>query len=84
MKKANTRARCIHLPKVRWKWILSWFIIQPFAAAPLVMMVGKFGPFKEPFIANGPVVLPAMLLAVAAMSLLIHGSGLLDPVPRDD
>jgi hypothetical protein len=41
------------------------------------------GPFKEPFIANGPVVMPAMLLAVAPVILLIHGSGLLDPVPKD-
>ena len=72
------------LPKPRWKWLAAWIVVQPLAATPLVMMVLKMGPFKEPFIVNGPVVLPAMLLAVAAMSLLIHGSGLLDPAPRKD
>jgi hypothetical protein len=61
----------------------AWLGLQPFAAAPLVLMVMKLGPFKEPFIANGPVVMPAMLLAVAPVILLIHGSGLLDPVPKD-
>jgi hypothetical protein len=84
MKKEKKQNSWFHLPKPRWKWIAAWLGLQPFAAAPLVMMVMKMGPFKEPFIANGPVVMPAMLLAVAPVILLIQGSGFLDPVPRDD
>ncbi len=84
MKKKNKITRWFQIPKLKWKWLGSWLLIQPLAAAPLVMMVTKFGPFGEPFVANGPVVLPAMLLAVAPMLMLIHGSGMLDPVRRNE
>lgn len=80
MKKRTNINRWIELPKLKWKWLGSWLLIQPLAAAPLVMMVTKGG---EPFVANGPVVIPAMLLAVAPMLMLIHGSGILDPVSRE-
>jgi len=83
MKNKNKITCWFQLPKVKWKWLSSWLLIQPLAAAPLVMMVTKWGPFGEPFVANGPVVIPAMLLAVAPMLMLIHGSGILDPVSRE-
>jgi hypothetical protein len=84
MKKKHKITRWIEIPKLKWKWLGSWFLVQPLAAAPLVLMVAKWGPFEEPFVANGPVVLPAMLLAVAPMFMLFYGSGMLDPVRREE
>jgi hypothetical protein len=84
MKKKNKKNRWIELPKLKLKWLGSWLLIQPLAAAPLVLIVAKWGPFAEPFVANGPVVLPALLFAVAPILMLIHGSGMLDPVPRNE
>ena len=72
-----------HLPKPRWKCLLAWLFVQPLAAAPLVLIVAKVGPFAEPFVANGPVVMPALLLAVAPVALFVHGSGIADPVSKD-
>jgi hypothetical protein len=82
MQKEKKQNSWFHLPK-RWKWIVSWLFVQPLAAAPLVMIVGKMGPFREPFIANGPVVMPALLGAVLPMLLLFHGTGILDPVSKE-
>jgi hypothetical protein len=69
-------------PKLRWKWLVAWLILQPIAAAPAVMMVFKIGPFAPPFVANGPVYMPAHLLAVLAAMLFFKGIGLLDPSQR--
>lgn len=84
MKNTTSKTRCLHLPKLKWKWLLAWLIIHPIAATPLILMVTHSGPFKQPFIVNGPVALPALLLAVLPVLLLIHGSGILDPVSRDE
>jgi hypothetical protein len=48
------------------------------------MMVFKLGPFAPPFVVNGPVYLPAHLLAVFPIVLLTHGSGILEPIKRDE
>jgi hypothetical protein len=83
MQKDKKQNRWFHPPKPRWKWLLAWLIAQPLAAAPLVLLVGRVGPFAEPFVANGPVVLPALLLAVAPVVLFVHGSGIADPVSKE-
>jgi hypothetical protein len=83
MQKDKKTNRWFHLPKPRWKWLLAWLIIQPLAAAPLVMMVGQVGPFAEPFVANGPVVMPALLGASLPMLLFFNGIGILDPLPKE-
>lgn len=70
-------------PRVRWGWLLAWAIIHPLAAMPLVLMVLKRWPFEPPFIANGPVVMPALMLAVAPVIMLLHGSRFLEPIPRN-
>ena len=83
MQKDKKKNSWFHLPKPRWKWLLAWLIVQPLAAAPLVLLVGKVGPFAEPFVANGPVVLPALLGAVLPMLLFFHGTGIFDPVSKE-
>ena len=75
--------KLFRVPKPKWKLLLAWLIVQPLAAAPLVMMVGQVGPFEEPFVANGPVVMPALLGAVLPMLLFFHGTGILDPVSKE-
>ncbi len=83
MKTKDKQDKWAHLPKLKWKWLLAWLVVQPVAAAPLILIVAKVGPFAEPFVANGPVVMPALLGAVLPMMLLFHGSGILDPVSKE-
>jgi hypothetical protein len=83
MKTKDKQDKWVHLPKLKWKWLLAWLVAQPLAAAPLVLIVAKVGPFAEPFVANGPVLMPVLLLAVAPVVLLLHGSGIADPVSRE-
>lgn len=84
MKNNNKKQSSFRLPQPRWKWLAAWAIVHPIAATPAVMMVLKVGPFAPPFVANGPVYMPAHLLAVLPLVLLIHGSGLLDPVKQNE
>lgn len=83
MQKDKKTNSWFHVPKPAWKLIVAWTILQPLAATPLLMMVFKVGPFRDPFIVNGPVVLPGLVLAVLPLVLLIQGSGILAPVPSD-
>ena len=82
--KHKSKIRLFSLPQPKWKWLLAWAIIQPLAAIPAIMMVFKLGPFAPPFVVNGPVYLPAHLLAVFPIVLLTHGSGILEPIKRDE